>query len=82
MFGNIHIRFNQLKERKNDTHEKVFEYEFYSILVDLESVIDAFDKDRRQALKSADYYELLNQLNRTHNLLKKNIKHLEEMQQL
>ena len=81
VFQNIHDRFLLFGERKNNTHEKVFEYEFYSILIDLESVINAFDKDRRNVLKAYDYYELLGQLKRCYDMLKKNIEHLEEMQE-
>jgi len=80
-FRNINDRFKLLQSRENNTHEKVFEYEFYSIMIDLESLLDAFEYGIRKPLKPADYYEFLSQLKRCYDMLKKNIEHLEEMWQ-
>jgi len=77
-FENIGARVNELGSRKNDTKEKVFEFEFYSILFSLLDVIDAFEKGRRKALAECDYSELLSKLKDGYKTLKHNIGYLKE----
>jgi len=76
-FENVMIKLRETEQRKNDTKEKVFEFEFYDILFRLLDVLDAFEEGRRDPLRSADQYELLNKLNWCYNALKKNIEYIE-----
>jgi hypothetical protein len=80
-FKRIMAKYEELYHRVNDTVEKVFEFEFYSILNDLVSVLHAFETNARKVLVAGDQYELLSQLERTRGLLEGNIKHLEESQE-
>ena len=60
------------------TKKEVFEWEFYTILKSLLEVCEAFESGRRNALKEPDYRELLGNLKYNYDLLKRNIKYLEE----
>lgn len=77
-FSKIQAIFRSFGGRKNDTPEKQFEYQIYSILNDLLSLLDAFESGRRNPLDRSGYPELLAQLERTYNLTKQNIEYLEQ----
>jgi len=76
-FESIQETYEELYHRDNNTAERVFEFEFYSIMNDPLSVLYAFETHNRKALNAGDQYELLSQLERTKNLLESNIKYLD-----
>lgn len=77
-FEKILKKFEVLGQRINDTPERVFEFEFYSIMFHLLDVLHAFETEARKPLRAFDYYELLGKLEFNYKTLKGNIKYLEK----
>jgi molecular chaperone GrpE (heat shock protein) len=75
-FDNIKNKMNQYGKRKNDTKEKVYEFEFYNLMYHLLDCIDSFDKGVRKIDLELDIEELIYRLKHTHQTLKGNLKFL------
>ena len=77
-FTEIVKQYHMLGPIIKTSKKEVFEWEFYTILISLLDVCKAFESGSRKALKAPDYYELLGNLKHNYDLLKRNIKYLEE----
>ena len=75
-FDKIRAKRNVFAARKNDTKEKVYEFEFYDIIFTLLDCIDSFDRGVRKIDFTPDVYELISKLKRTSDTLDTNIKYL------
>ncbi len=79
-FDRLIIKYHETYRRRNDTPEKLFEFETYSIIYTLLDVLYAFETGSRDVLRKYDYNELLKKLEYCHNILKRNINYLETRQ--
>jgi len=75
-YSNIDAKRQQFASRKNDSKERVYEFEFYAILKTVLDCIDSFDTGVRKIDLESDVRHLANRLETACGDLRGNIKYL------
>jgi hypothetical protein len=76
-FKKLLEKYQETRNRDNDTVEKIFEFKIHSVMRTLLDVLYAFEIGDREIFKKFDYHELLGELKQDYNILKQNIENLE-----